>query len=524
MGRRRETIPLPEPIIHRIQFLLTPKEAARTTVISKSWHSAWLTRPNLDLDETEFRETRRPNYNRYDYDSAEAMKDGFSEFAKKNIQRYVKSNLRIETFRLSLKLEPRTEWEAFSLSYELVLTALNLGAKHLDLKLNGSPGRKPFLPHEVLGAENLVGLCVEGYTINDLVLDQKVRCSKLEYLSLKHVNMNPGVVSKILSACPLIEKLSLTEISNFKGGCLKSTFYDALICSHKLTCLVLCNVKAVALFFSDDCLSSKFPSLKDLTLELFYLYNHNEAEKKLRVSIHSLERLQYVLRHGRQVAVEFDVPCIREFTFKNECSDVPQVFIETTSTEWESHVTMSRFYPNTSTFLGLSKFLTQLSQSKLYLSLKVDRLDAADYEMEYLQGLPCTFQVENLTIEIKYLMSLTSYALFDGLFRLCRPKCITQHLLTQHPLSAGRFRNEHVLTNVFLCKIIERGMKGHYSYPSNFFHGLHDLEEAYMQAPSDEAVGVWRLLTGEFCSDIPAFASPDSYGKKVRFLLKWKEA
>ncbi|CAA0822013.1 Unknown protein [Striga hermonthica] len=114
------------------------------------------------------------------------MKDEFSEFAKKNIQRYVKSNLMIETFRLSLK---REQWEAFSLSYKLIMTALRLGAKHLDLKLELSSGGKPFLPHQVLGAENLVGLSVEGYTINDLVLDQKVRCSKLEYLSLKDVNM-----------------------------------------------------------------------------------------------------------------------------------------------------------------------------------------------------------------------------------------------------------------------------------------------------------------------------------------------
>ncbi|KAL3645015.1 hypothetical protein CASFOL_010195 [Castilleja foliolosa] len=43
-----------EPIIHRLQSFLTGKEAAQTTIVSKSWHSAWLTRPNLDFDDTYF--------------------------------------------------------------------------------------------------------------------------------------------------------------------------------------------------------------------------------------------------------------------------------------------------------------------------------------------------------------------------------------------------------------------------------------------------------------------------------------
>ncbi|GFQ03115.1 hypothetical protein PHJA_002455300 [Phtheirospermum japonicum] len=53
---------------------------------------AWSTRPNLDLDDT--------NFNGYRGDS---KFDEFSEFTKKTIQRYEQSNLNIESFKLCIK-------------------------------------------------------------------------------------------------------------------------------------------------------------------------------------------------------------------------------------------------------------------------------------------------------------------------------------------------------------------------------------------------------------------------------------
>ncbi|GFP83664.1 peroxisome biogenesis protein 22 [Phtheirospermum japonicum] len=52
-------------------------EAAGTTTLSKSWYSAWLTRPNLDLDKI--------NFNGYRGDS---KFDKFSEFVNKTIQSF----------------------------------------------------------------------------------------------------------------------------------------------------------------------------------------------------------------------------------------------------------------------------------------------------------------------------------------------------------------------------------------------------------------------------------------------------
>lgn len=45
---------LPEDIIHHILSFLTAKEAAKTNVLSKSWLSAWLTNPILELCDRPF--------------------------------------------------------------------------------------------------------------------------------------------------------------------------------------------------------------------------------------------------------------------------------------------------------------------------------------------------------------------------------------------------------------------------------------------------------------------------------------
>ncbi|KAL9161441.1 hypothetical protein ABFS82_07G021800 [Erythranthe guttata] len=110
-------IPLPEPIIHRIQSYLSEKQSAQTSILSKSWYSAWLTRPDLALDERNF---------------AAAAAHSFSDHAAKTMDRYEKSNLKIENFKLWLHIGNR---DRRSLANELIRRALKIGVFNLSLKL-----------------------------------------------------------------------------------------------------------------------------------------------------------------------------------------------------------------------------------------------------------------------------------------------------------------------------------------------------------------------------------------------------
>ncbi|KAL3640850.1 hypothetical protein CASFOL_015818 [Castilleja foliolosa] len=130
---------LPKPIIQHVQYFLDGKDAARTTVLSKSWHSAWLTRPNLE-------------FNEWDFERYSNREDGlrFYEFAKKIIQRYEESNLRIDRLVIHMKTGgPLLK----DLTSELIVKALKLGASHIYCECGSL-----VLPREVFEAENLVEL------------------------------------------------------------------------------------------------------------------------------------------------------------------------------------------------------------------------------------------------------------------------------------------------------------------------------------------------------------------------------
>ncbi|KAH6756236.1 hypothetical protein C2S53_004251 [Perilla frutescens var. hirtella] len=114
---------LPEAMIHHIQSFLTGKEAARTSLLSKPWHSAWLTRPALEFDQSDFHINGDPKLDKIE----------FEKFATKTLQRYQQLNLKIESFRLHTIRSGRG---ISALAKKLIVQAITrIGATDLNLKL-----------------------------------------------------------------------------------------------------------------------------------------------------------------------------------------------------------------------------------------------------------------------------------------------------------------------------------------------------------------------------------------------------
>ncbi|EXB55281.1 Putative F-box/FBD/LRR-repeat protein [Morus notabilis] len=76
---------LPQHILHHILNFVPTKEAARTSILSKTWKSTWDSRSKVDLDLNIF----------------EPYEENFPEFARKTLERYVEQGLGVESLKLS---------------------------------------------------------------------------------------------------------------------------------------------------------------------------------------------------------------------------------------------------------------------------------------------------------------------------------------------------------------------------------------------------------------------------------------
>ncbi|KAK4425778.1 putative F-box/LRR-repeat protein [Sesamum alatum] len=503
-------IPLPEAIIQHIQSFLDGKQAAKTSVLSKSWYNAWLTRPNVDLDERHF-----PII-----DSKSLIPDEFLIFAKKTMERYRNFNLKIESFRLWLR---STRPGPIALAYELILGALKMDVSCIDLEFD-PPNMNFVLPDQVLEFQNLIRLSVSGCKI-DPPVGGKVNCLRLKSLTLSTVRIGDDLVWDIISSCPLIENLvlsiceSVVEVTKLisarrvtKMLTLKTpsiefdkrnvgSVVDAPIKVsefYKLKRLLLERVTIDNFFFRD--FSHKFPCLEDLSIQYCYGY------KGIQISSRSIKCIS--MGQTRMLRGKFDVPNIRKFSFSG--STIPSLSFTTASSDWESDISIScsRYHLGVPWFLELKKFLTKLSQSKISLNLWFlleKRIDC----MGDNQGLHMP-TVENLILSMNSLSAVCS-ALLDGLFWSFRPKVVT---LSWFPRSLNEPNNNLI---ELLCKKLIQQESGSSCSQNLSVLDLRGLEEVNVEIREDSR-SEWRPLPWKALLD--ASTSPEKK-KKVRFLLKW---
>ncbi|KAL3645036.1 hypothetical protein CASFOL_010216 [Castilleja foliolosa] len=553
-GTGEGEIHFPEPIIQRIQSFLDSKAAAQTSIVSKSWHSAWLTRPNLDFDETYFFRRSIDHYQPQHVPIGD-----FKQYAMKTIKRYEQSNLKIESFNLCMQIDQYDRDD--ELVKKLIVKAMRIGATRLFLPVI-SFNNKFVLPNEVFGADNLVELSVSGCRIK---LDDGlvIKCRSLESLSIDFcVHISIDTISEIVSSCPSIEKLSLLpniyshydEYENMwddviigveeRGQRVDDVAVDDVAATAmavgvvdnlipNLRCLVLSYVWFKTLCLGD--LLSRFLLLKDFTL---YLDGDIILEEGIQISSSSLVSINLLLRcfksynEVRKPRIKFDVPNVRKFTLKGAV--IPCLSFMSTpppSREWECHLSIEckndGFCFSTIWFNELSELLTELSQSKTHLSLDVGRNKSSfDYKVgdKIIQGLR-RHELENLTIDMTNLPSYSCYALFDGLFRLCRPKLITQYYKDKGRYSHlyGNY-SEIEKTNIdFLCQTLEEGINLKVSSPTQFMYGLNDLEEVNAQAfDMDDVTAEWKPIPFESLLEWDTPYKHVQAKQKIRLLLKWK--
>ncbi|KAL3849994.1 hypothetical protein ACJIZ3_011876 [Penstemon smallii] len=446
---------VPEEVIHLIlSYIGNRRRAAQTCFLSKSWYAAWCTHPTLTFDELDFRKT-----------------DGFANLTRKTLQRYRESNLNIPTFRLRLNKIPqmssylslsvlstyrrnRKIKESIHLANELILDALKLGVNDLKFEIVDSDSYLKFeyvssyvLPSQVFAAAtSLRKLDVFGCTIAiDRILPVGVASSRLTSLTLFNVSIGDDTITSILLGCPLIEDFNVLDckglnkinvsmmqrnLKNFRVErrlfcqstlSLSIDFEEprlGLVSDGRISVSVYRNLSSLTLkyvkidnkFFHK--FSHKFPCLEDLTI--YRCSGYLEVE----ISGPALKRIS--LTHVRKLdRAEFDVPSIQKFEFS--VANLPYMSFTTASRECESYISVSEDVYDVSWFNELKFFLTELSQSRISLSVYI----SIEHELLYLQdsqGFPIPV-VENLMLRV-YPES-TMCSVLNNLFWSCHPKFIT---------------------------------------------------------------------------------------------------
>ncbi|KAG8370078.1 hypothetical protein BUALT_Bualt14G0080200 [Buddleja alternifolia] len=502
---------LPEVIIQHIQSYLDRRQSGQTTVLSKSWYSAWSTRPILDFDERDFESKRNAGVSGLQIAERFTVKRRFAKFVTRTMQRYHELNLKIEDFRLWIWV---TDSDSASVVNEFITRALKLRVSNFSLEIGGCYWWY-VLPVQVFEAKSLVKLSVSGCKIDHGV----TICSNIESLSLCRVFIRDYMIRDIMLGCPLLEKLHLSEcngLSNVnlselhnlkKFSVTKCLWVDnrSFIGNRvnvpkygKLSCLMLEQVQIDDFFFHD--FSLKFPCLEDLSLHQCYGYNNIE------ISSRSLKYISLIHEDELNKA-KFEVSRICKFKFTG--SSIPSLSFMTPSREYESYISFT--FTSRDNVLGdcwfydLKKFLTELSPSRISLSITMF-LDKSKYCVGNDGGHPIPV-VENLMIKIHPSAWLWS-AVFDDVFWSCRPKFIT---FCDDDDDEYIFKTGMVLCT-FLVPQASQDCSGKFSY-------MNDLEEVNVEF-FEETLKEWQPL-------LPwkVFLSSSKFKenkKQFRFGLKWR--
>lgn len=435
---------LPEPIIQHIQSFLSGKQAASTALLSKSWYNSWLTRPILDFDERDFQYL--PENDKM-----------FLNFAKTSMDRYCELELDIESFKLWMNVG---DLDSYSIATELIVKAVKLGANDVDLKFNPAISEY-LLPKELFEAETLVGISATGCRISGM----EVMCSRLKSLSLHRVSVDDSMIRDIMSGCPLLEELVLSDCGGFVelnvGRMVKLKILTAIRIATApfpwkipliefeeqsvrsviggrpnasefsyLSDLLLERVKIDKELFCD--FSNKFPCIRNLTVHFC------DGCVRFDISSHSLKYIS--LAHTKKLEIQLDAPNIHRFKFSGAI--IPSLSLMAAPREWESDITFTCWNNlGVAWFLELKRLLTNLSLSKINLRIELFREKLIDCPPEIEDY--CKPVVENLILRVHCLTSAT-VALWDGVFWSFRPKIITQSMFPVLYNRSGKAKTEHL--------------------------------------------------------------------------------
>ncbi|KAJ4901561.1 putative F-box/FBD/LRR-repeat protein [Raphanus sativus] len=188
MGYDRISL-LPDSLLTQILLHLPTKDSVKTSLLSTRWRNLWLDVPGLDLHSNDFR---------YSSSAIKTFTDKFLESNRES--RLLKFKIKYDECNVYL----------FGIS-EWFVTAVNRGARVLDVDTLRCPFYKDLMPLDVYKSRSLVSLKLVNVGLLNPGFVVSLPCLKIMHLEDIQYCSDDGalIVEKLVSGCPVLEDLTL---------------------------------------------------------------------------------------------------------------------------------------------------------------------------------------------------------------------------------------------------------------------------------------------------------------------------
>ncbi|KAK4737720.1 hypothetical protein R3W88_001417 [Solanum pinnatisectum] len=422
---------LSECVIHKILSYLSFQEAAKLSLVSKTWLQAWLTHPNLEFTLL----SSKHGYNIHDRKIVDQV-----------MERYRQTKVPIEKFHLSVTIFAHPF--AFPHMDKWLDIAIQNGVK--DLSCEVSLPSYPFPIFTFLAPKSLRELVLSGCNLMDHSLStpttQVASCHSLRKLSLTEVGLDDNMLRALLNCCPLIDdfiivhcrlltKIELRNLQNIKSvsisccrnqgvtiqaptlqhlsyiGCFReeSPVLDIVEC-RKLKSLQLTDMRISEVFLQRLISTSQF--LESLTLD-------NVSTRLERFKICGSQSLKFFAISNCKGLREINAPNLVSLEYDGD--QIPELKIAKRSRQLKkSEIYLDSLKNLNATWFGeLRRFLSKSSSWSL-VSLSFEECSEINMKDLVLNHKVVTPKVNDLVVCIE---SSDKYpTLVDALLWSCHPK------------------------------------------------------------------------------------------------------
>jgi len=273
---------LPIIIRHHIFTSLPEKDAARTSVLSKTWANTWLTFPILSFSDVKF-----TGWYPQSKDDFERKRKTFIDYVTRTLSRFCDQGLAIKECKITLN---RFELHYMSKDVDFWLkSASESGVEVLELCLPSGPNYDEeghdecyVLPIGVIEAKSLTKLVLMGgIRVDQAFMNQSIKFFSLRVLSLWRVLLgDEHAIEHLISCCPLIEHITLILCSVLSPG--GGTKLMKCLSMHGLPKLTKVDVQGIQEVYIDA------PCLENL------YYCHDVLDAPFKIHFDSCRNLRVV--------------------------------------------------------------------------------------------------------------------------------------------------------------------------------------------------------------------------------------